>query len=183
MSPDLGDYRTYRLWIAGIGVVVASFFFTLWLTAPQDKTDQIEKPSPATPMAIFASFQVSDQAQLAAAAKSAQLKKSDTLKGVVEELSPSGKGRASMRGWAADKIGSGGVITVLVFAHGRQIYEVQTKGTRSDVIDSLKLTAAAGANVQFDGVFSCNPGHPLMFVAVETDTYYAQLAGPTMCPS
>ncbi len=176
----IGQSKTF--WIVGLGALSASFLLTSWLLEPKVPIEA-ERPIAATPLAIFASFQVSDQAQLAAAATSARLKKSDTLKGVVEGLTLTAKGRARMRGWAADKMGSGGVITILVFADGKQIYEIQTRGARSDVTDSLKLPAAAAANVQFDGLFSCSPGHPLMFIAVEANTYYAQLAGPLLCPS
>jgi hypothetical protein len=174
--------QSKALWISGLGVLSASFLLTTWLMGPGVPVES-ERPPPETPLAIFASFQVSDQRQMAAAATSARLKKSETLKGVVEELTPVGKGRTRMLGWAADKIVSGGITTILVFVDGKQIYEIQPKGPRSDVTDTLKLSATAAANVAFEGFFSCNPGRPLMFVAVEANTFYAQLAGPPTCPS
>src|SRR6478735_1450684 len=90
-------------WILGLGVLSASFLLTAWLVGPRTVVEA-ERHSPATPLAAFASFQVSDQLQLAAAATSAKLKKSDTLKGVVEQLTPTGVGRARMLGWAADNM-------------------------------------------------------------------------------
>lgn len=179
----IGRSKTYWVyWILGLGVLSASFLMTSWLLGPQVPIEP-ERPNLATPLAIFASFQVSDQAQLRAAATSARLKKSESLKGVVEGLTPTAKGRARMWGWAADTMASGEPTTILVFSDGKQIYEVQTKGARSDVSETLKLSAVAAANVHFEGVFSCTPGHSLMFIAVEANTYYAQLAGPPTCPS
>lgn len=169
-------------WIVGAGVLATSFLLTSSFLGSQI-TIQAEKPVLATPLAIFASFQVSDQAQLAAAALSAKLKKSDTLKGMIEELTPAGKGRVRIRGWAADKLVLGEIITIVVFSDGKQIYEIQTKGARSDVANSLQLSRAAAANTAFEGLFSCSPARQLMFIAVEANTYYAQLPGPPSCPT
>jgi hypothetical protein len=100
-------------------------------------------------LAIFTSFEISDQVQLAVA-ESAGLKPSQPLKGFVDELAMSNKGQARIRGWVADIIGQGSPTTILVFAQGKQIFETQTKGQRADMTALVRLSepcqATSGIN-------------------------------------
>jgi hypothetical protein len=169
-----------------IGVFVVSFLLTLWLTAPGEMPVQSAPPGLPTPLAIFSSFEISDQVQLAAVAETAGLKPSQTLKGYVDELATSNKGQARIRGWVADIMGQGSPTTILVFAQGKQIFETETKGQRPDVTALFRLSEPAAANVRFDGVFSCRSDKPLLIVAVDAKNSYTQIgrsdAGPLICP-
>ena len=62
--------------------------------------------------------------------------------------------RSNIRGWAADLVGQGKPLTVLIFANGRNMLGTQTKGPRHDVAQALKLSEPAAANVAFEGEFS-----------------------------
>ncbi len=175
--------RSNTIWATGFAVLIASFSMTLWLTAPEDMPANSAPSLPATPLAIFTSFEVSDRAQLAAAAKSARLAPSDSVRSLLEELSARGKGQVMIRGWAIDSSGQGDRISIVVFVQGKLVFETETKGARADVAAQLKLSEAEGAHAQFEGIFSCAPGQPLLIVAVGAQNSYAQIAGPPVCPS
>jgi hypothetical protein len=174
--------RSNTFWAMCISVFVVSFLSALWLTTPPE----MPLPGPETPLDNFSDFEISDQVQLAAAAGAAGLEPSQTLKGFVEELATSGKGQTRIHGWVADPMGQG-TPTILVFAQGKPILKTQTKGRRSDVTAFLSLSEPAAANVEFNGVFSCRAGKPLLIVAVDAKNSYAQIGrvdgGPLICPS
>ena len=173
--------RSNRNWIIGSGVLVVSFLITLWISAPKPPAD-VTPPPPQTPLAIFKSINVIDPRSLSAAGALAGLKATGDIKSIVDEVSRSTDGRAKIKGWAVDLDGPGAPISVLVFAAGNYVFEVQTKGPRADVAQSLKIPAALAANATFEGAFSCTPGLPLYVVAVSQANKYAAI-GQHVCPS
>jgi hypothetical protein len=170
--------------ILGIGALAGSFLLTLWLTAPAMRPANEAEPRNLA-AATLAAYLVPDERILAAAATSAGLQPSDKQRGFVDEISRTNKERVTIRGWAADLVGNGEPLTVLVFADGKNTAEIQTKGPRPDVVQALKLSEAAAANVAFEGELFCNPGKALVVVAVTKNNSYApinQAARPLLCP-
>ena len=176
---------TISVGIVGLGVLIGSFVLTLWLSAPTTPT--AHEPEPANLSAeVLAAYLIPNERILAAAASSVGLQFSDKLKGFVDEITRTNKQHVTIRGWAADLIGQGTPLTVLIFADGRNMLGTQTKGPRHDVAQALKLSEAAAANVAFEGEFSCYPGEVLVVVAVTQQNLYAplnQAAPPLICPS
>jgi hypothetical protein len=180
-----------NLGILGACALVGSFLFTLWLTAPATLPDS-QRPRLSLSTEIFATYLVPDEGILSAAAKAAGLQPSDRLKGYIEEATRLNSAYVKIRGWAADELGEDDPIAILVFAgcpdgpppcrtRGKNVFVTQTKGPRPDVTDALKLSKAAAANTAFEGRLSCNPGQPLLVVAVtQTDLYGA--LGSLVCP-
>jgi hypothetical protein len=133
----------------------------------------------------LAAYLVPDEKILSAAAKAAGLRPSDTLRGYIDKTNRLNNDEVKINGWAADLAGQGKPITILVFADGRNVLLTQTKGARSDVANSLKLSDAAATNVAFESKLSCGTGQALFVVAVTESNSYAALAhapGPILCP-
>ena len=175
---------SYVPWVVGAGVLIGSFLITLWLTEPITGPNLGSAP-PNKGAEVLAAHLVPNEEILSGAATAAGLQRSDKLSGYVDGVTRLNKDQVRIGGWAADSIGQGTPITVLVFADGKNVFATQTKGARSDVADALKLSAAAAANVAFEGVLSCGPGQTLFAVAVTQSNLYAALghaAGPLVCP-
>ena len=171
--------------IGGLGVLIGSFVLTLWLTAPI--TPIAHEPEPANmSAAVLAAYLIPNERILPAAAGSAGLQFSDKLRGFVDEITRTNNQQVTIRGWAADIVGQGTLITVLIFANGRNMLGTQARGPRHDVAQALKLPQPAATNVAFEGEFSCNPGEALVVVVVTQKNSYAPLnqsARPLICPS
>jgi len=171
--------------VLGIGALVSSFLLTLWLTAPGTLPANKAEP-PTLEAQVLAGYLVPDERILTAAAKAAGLQPSDKLRGFIDEIARLDTAQVKIRGWAADLAGEGTPITVLVFANGRNTFEKQTNGPRSDVAQDLNLSKVAASNVAFEGGLSCIPGEPLLVVAITRKNFYAalnQAARPLICPS
>lgn len=175
--------RSYITRIIGAGILVASFLLTLWLTeATPPKIESAPSNKEAT---ILAGYLVPDVGILSAAAKAAGLQASDKVTGYIDEVRRLDRNEVKIRGWAVNSMGQGSPITVLVFANGKNVLETQTKGARSDVAVALQLPDADAANVGFEGALRCNPGEPLLGVAVTQSSLYAALGhapGALVCP-
>jgi hypothetical protein len=177
-----------NLGILGAATLVGSFLITLWLTAPATLSDT-KPPRLSVSAEIFATYLVPDPGTLSAAVRAAGLQPSDKLKGFIEVVTRLDSARVKIAGWAADELGEDDPIAIFIFAgcsncgtRGKNIFETQTKGTRPDIADKLKLSKAAAANVAFEGLLSCAPGQALLVVAVTQTDLYAAL-GSLVCPS
>jgi hypothetical protein len=176
--------NTVLIGVLGIGVLVGSFLLTVWLTEPE--TPPANKAEPPLAAEILATYLISDERILTAAAKAARLQPSDKLRGFIDEVARLDKAQVKIRGWAVDLARQGTPITVLVFSDGKNTLGTQTKGPRPDVAQALKLSEAVASNAAFEGQLSCNPGETLVVVAVTQDNLYAainQAALPLSCPS
>jgi hypothetical protein len=177
--------RKYYVGILGAGALVGSFLLTLWLTASASPPDI--KSAPLTVNAeIFATYQVPDEDILPSAASAAGLQPSAKLKGFIDNVTRLNNGQVKIVGWAFDELGEADPIAILVFAQGKNIFRTQTKGTRLDVAGALRLSAAAAANVAFEGLLPCLPRQQLLVVAVTQADLYTALGhapGPLVCPS
>jgi hypothetical protein len=176
---------TVSVGIVGLGVLISSFILTLWLTAPAAPI--AHEPEPANmSAAVLAAYLIPNERILAAAASAAGLQLSDKLRGYVDEITRNNNQQVTIRGWAADLVGQGTPLTILIFADGRNMLGTLTKGARHDVAQALKLSKPAASNVAFQGEFSCSPGEGLVVVAVTQKKSYAplnQAARPLICPS
>src|SRR5437870_5748043 len=174
---------SYVPWVVGAGVLIGSFLITFCLTEPITGPNLGSAP-PNKEAEVLPPHLVPNKEILSGAATAAGLHRPDKLSGNVAGVTRLNKDQVRIGGWAADSIGQGTPITVLVFADGKNVFATQTKGARSDVANALKLSDAAAANVAFGGVLSCSPRQSLFVVAVTQGNLYAMLghSGPLVCP-
>src|SRR5262245_30892597 len=116
-SNGMATMRRAVIWSVGVAALVGGFLTTLWLTEPIPQPN-IETTAPNKGAAILAAYLVPDEGILSAAAKAAGLQASDKLNGYIDEVTRLNKDQVKIAGWAADTIGQGTPITVLVFADG-----------------------------------------------------------------
>jgi hypothetical protein len=141
---------------------------------------------PETGAALFATFYVSDELTLSAAATASHLRPSANLKGLIDALARLNKGQVKIGGWAVDLGEPGTPVTVIVFVNGKSVFETQTIGARPDLATTLKISDIAASNAAFEGVLSCTPNQQLFVVAVTKKDFYTSLApvsNPLVCPS
>jgi hypothetical protein len=176
--------RPYAIGLVAVVVLIGSFLTALWLLGSM--TPQVvETARISNEAAVLAAYLVPDEKILSAAAKAAGLQPSDKVSGYVDKASRLNNDQVKINGWAVDVAGQGKPITILVFADGKNVLLMQTKGARSDVANSLKLADAAATNVAFEGSLSCRTGQALFVVAVTESNSYAALGhapGPILCP-
>jgi hypothetical protein len=97
-----------------------------------------------------------DAAAFERAAPDIGLKKSDNMIGWVEGGLHEKDGRLTVRGWAADRAGTGDPISVIVLAKGKVLLKITPSGPRDDVAKDWGLSTAVVRNVDVKGT-STNP--------------------------
>jgi hypothetical protein len=170
--------RKVALIVMSIGVCLASFFATLWLTDRGRSTDPSKSGSAARELA---SRTISNRFDLIEAAVGERLHKSAALTGHVDSFTRANDREVKIAGWLADRGGDETGITVLVFVAGRNVAMTQTRGERPDVTKALDLVHGAERNVAFEATFDCRSGDQPMIVALGLNRQYAQLPSP-QCP-
>ena len=104
--------RTIAYWVGGLVVLVGSFLITNWILSRNEGLN----------------WKFTDEASLAAAAKTAGYHSSKDLGGHVDTIVPIGDGKVRATGWAADISGDGSPITLNAFVNGRNIATFNTDG-------------------------------------------------------
>lgn len=161
------------------GVLLSSFFLTLWLTNP-------ERTPPAAADSVseaerLASQTVSNGLDLTAAASAIGFKSSPRLRGNVDKLERISDREVIVAGWLADTEGDGSRQNIVVFAGGKRAAVVQTQGGRSDVTKALGLSSGAAKNVMFRAAISCQTASQVHFAGVGSAGQYIDM-GSRACP-
>jgi hypothetical protein len=158
-------------------VLFGSFFITLWLTAPES-TISTDNRSDAERLAAFP---VSNDSDLATAARNAELRLSRNLDGNVDALSRTSQSDVMAAGWFADHEGDATPLEVLVFVGGPLVARTQTKGERPDVTQARHLGFGAEKNVSFSVTFNCRAGdQPVIAGTGRSHQYFRLQSG--RCP-
>ena len=166
--------------LAGLlaGVLIGSFFLTLWLidTGPSWNMSDDRRDAER-----LASRNIFDRSDLIEAAVAVGLHSSSSMKGMVETVSRLNDREVTIKGWVADRDGDATPLSVLVFVGGRTAASVQTRGERSDVTNLHSLAFGAEKNVGFEATFACPTGDHAVVVGLGQDKQYFYLSSPD-CP-
>src|SRR5260370_38939489 len=120
-----------------LATLIGSFFATVWLAdtgTPPNPVDDDRSDAER-----LASRNIFNRADLIEAAVWPGLHSSDSMKGVMDEISRINDGDITVRGWLADPGGDAAPLTVVVFAAGKKAATAQTSGERPDVTKTLGL--------------------------------------------
>jgi hypothetical protein len=134
---------------SALAIVAISFWATLalldyWQGQPDNALARLER------------LNLRDAAVFERAAPGVGLKKSDDMIGWVEVVLHENDGRLTVRGWAADKAGTGDPISVIVLAKGKVLLKITPNGPRDDVTKVWGFSPAIARNVDLKGT-STNP--------------------------
>jgi hypothetical protein len=132
-----------------LAIVAISFWATLavldyWKERPANALVRIER------------LNLRDTTAFERAAPDIGLKKSDDMIGWVNLVQHETDGRLTVRGWAADRDGTGDPITVIVLAKGKVLLKITPSGPRDDVTKVWGFSADVAQNVDVKGT-STNP--------------------------
>src|SRR5262245_21428684 len=132
--------RKYYLGILGAGAFVGGFLITLWLSAsgtpPAPATPPDIKSAPLSLNAeVFATHLVPDEGILPAITRATGLQPSPKLKGFIDDVTRLDDAKVKIRGWAADELGEGDPIVILVFAKEKTFF----RHRRRELVPTLPL--------------------------------------------
>lgn len=160
-------------------VLICSFLFTLWITAPETVPDAAVTDN-RPPAVRLASRRVSSVVDLIDAARAVGVTFSPRMKGNINSIRRLSDRDVSIEGWLADLDGDATPITILVFQSGSVTF-AQTKGERQDVTASIGLGLGAEKNVSFQATFNCKVGERPLVIGLGKDRRYTRLTAPK-CP-
>ena len=158
-----------------VGVLIGSFFITLWLTSPNRTDDR-------SPLERLASSSISNRGDLVEAAIAAGMERAWRMKGNVDVIKRLNERDVTTQGWLAVPWGGDErPLTLLIFVGGKKVAATQTRGERPDVTKEFALVNGAEKNVAFDVSFFCPTGAQPVFAGISPDNEYFFLRSFT-CP-
>jgi hypothetical protein len=177
--PEFHEDFMRKVGLIGIlaGLLIGSFFLTLWLTdsGTSPKTDDRSDAE------RLASRNISSRPDLIDAAIGAGLQSSTAMKGNVDSMSRVSDGEVAIGGWLADPGGDATPLTLLIFVAGKKAAATQTRDERPDVTKLLGLAFGAEKNVAFKATFPCLAGDQPVIAGLGSDKQYLYVSSPP-CP-
>jgi hypothetical protein len=153
------------------GVLIGSFFLTLWLT---------DIGIPGLAVERLAGSQIDNLSDLIEAAVSAGLHRSFQMDGRIESMSRINNGEVAITGWMAEP-GEAKPISVLIFVAGKKVATTYTHGERPDVTKVLHAAFDAEQNVRLEANFECASHDRPVIAGLGTSEQYFYLPSPP-CP-
>jgi len=135
--------------VGSLAIVAISFWATLAVL-------NYWQEQPANTLARLERLNLRDAAAFERAAPDIGLKKSDNMIGWVEGVLHEKDSRLTVRGWAADRAGTGDPITVIVLGKGKVLLTIVPSGPRDELTKTWGFSPAVARNVDVKGT-STNP--------------------------
>jgi hypothetical protein len=154
-----------------LAVLLGSFFITLLLTEPDDRSDAEH----------LAAYPISGSSDLTKSAEDAKLIASPRLSGHVDMIRRIDERAVWLAGWAADREGDSTPLEVLIFVAGQLVARTHTEGERPDVTTALHLGFGAQKNVALSANFTCRRGDQPVVAVLGKEKQYMHLPSDP-CP-